>query len=289
MKLELALVGILISIPLLGTWAADKTMNSVECKTAAVKGLNISYREAGPKDAPVIILLHGFPSSSTMLATLLPLLVDKYHVIAPDYPGFGRSDAPPADKFAYTFDRIAGYMDKFIPQLKLAPYALYLQDYGGPVGFRLALAHDHRLLFIGPEVVSARVEIFIKVVNDWVTRWYLEPGYLIIGDVGKVLDQAAQGVAVAGNQDAPAGLNFGSDALTPIGKHTRARVLKTFAVRYGDIGIASVAAEIPFAARLRRWRRRVKATPPDLHLLIPVLSRHIGVIKSGESAVMTFV
>ncbi len=103
------------------------------------------YRDAGPQDAPVIMLLHGFPSSSRMFATLIPLLADKYHLIAPDHPGFGHSDAPPPERFSYTFDHLAGCVDKLTEQLGISRYALYLQDYGGPIGFRLAAAHPERV------------------------------------------------------------------------------------------------------------------------------------------------
>jgi len=113
--------------------------------TVIVDGLKIFYREAGPKDAPTILLLHGYPSSSRMFATLIPLLADRYHLVAPDYPGFGESDAPPATAFHYTFDHLAGIVDDFTQQLGLRSYVLYHQDYGGPIGMRLALAHPERV------------------------------------------------------------------------------------------------------------------------------------------------
>lgn len=113
--------------------------------TAGVDGVNVFYREAGPKDAPTLLLLHGFPSSSRMFETLIPLLADRYHVVAPDYPGFGLSDAPSPSQYAYTFDHIAGTVDRLTEALGLTSYSLYLQDYGGPVGFRLALAHPGRV------------------------------------------------------------------------------------------------------------------------------------------------
>ena len=113
--------------------------------TAEVDGLRVFYREAGPKNAPTLVLLHGFPSSSTMFATLIPLLADRYHVVAPDYPGFGLSDAPPPSQYAYTFDHITGTVDHLLEQLGLTRYTLYMQDYGGPVGMRLALAHPERV------------------------------------------------------------------------------------------------------------------------------------------------
>jgi pimeloyl-ACP methyl ester carboxylesterase len=114
-------------------------------KSTTIDGTKIFYREAGPASAPTILLLHGLPSSSRMFDTLIPLLADRYHLIAPDYPGFGHSDAPPPEKFRYTFDNIAGVIDKFTDALKLGRYALYVQDYGGPIGFRLATAHPDRI------------------------------------------------------------------------------------------------------------------------------------------------
>jgi len=113
-----------------------------------IDGVNIFYREAGPRFAPTILLLHGFPSSSREFDTLIPLLADRYHVVAPDYPGFGHSDAPPPESFRYTFENIASVMDKFAQALGLSKYALYVNDYGGPIGFRLALAHPERIAAI---------------------------------------------------------------------------------------------------------------------------------------------
>ena len=114
-------------------------------ESAKVEGLSIFYREAGPPNAPTILLLHGFPSSSRMFDPLLEGLSDKYHLIAPDYPGFGHSDAPDPAHFAYTFDHLAAVIDRFVEIKGLRRYTLYLQDYGGPIGFRLALAHPERV------------------------------------------------------------------------------------------------------------------------------------------------
>lgn len=114
-------------------------------RTIAVEGLSIFYREAGPKDAPTLLLLHGFPTSSRMFETLIPLLADRWHLVAPDYVGFGHSDAPPPDRFAYTFQHLAEVVDAFTQALHVDRYALFLQDFGGPVGFRLALAHPERV------------------------------------------------------------------------------------------------------------------------------------------------
>jgi pimeloyl-ACP methyl ester carboxylesterase len=114
-------------------------------RTVLVDGLSIFYREAGPKDAPTILLLHGYPSSSRMFATLIPLLADRYHLVAPDYSGFGQSDAPPASEFAYTFDHLAKVVDDFTQAVGLHEYVLCQQDYGGPIGMRLAVANPERV------------------------------------------------------------------------------------------------------------------------------------------------
>jgi pimeloyl-ACP methyl ester carboxylesterase len=114
-------------------------------KTVTVKGLNVFYREAGPINGPAILLLHGFPSSSRMFDTLMPLLADRYHLIAPDYPGFGNSEVPSPEQFSYTFEAITDIVDEFTQAIHLDRYALYLQDYGGPVGYRLAVLHPERV------------------------------------------------------------------------------------------------------------------------------------------------
>src|SRR5260370_15853909 len=111
-------------------------------RTITINGLSIFYREAGPKDAPTILLLHGLPSSSRMFEPLLARLSDRYHLVAPDYPGFGHSDWPDPKTFAYTFDHYADIMNHFTEALGLSRYTLYMQDYGGPVGFRMALAQN---------------------------------------------------------------------------------------------------------------------------------------------------
>ena len=123
----------------------QSSRRSISYHTVDVQGLKIFYREAGPADAPTVLLLHGFPSSSRMWEPLLPLLADKYHLIAPDYPGFGHSSWPNPKEFAYTFDSLAKVMQDFTEQLHLERYTLYMQDYGGPVGFRMALAHPEKI------------------------------------------------------------------------------------------------------------------------------------------------
>ncbi|MDQ3650768.1 MAG: alpha/beta hydrolase [Acidobacteriota bacterium] len=113
--------------------------------TVKVDGLDIFYREAGRRTAPTILLLHGFPTSSQMFGELILALADEFHLVAPDYPGFGNSSMPTVNEFDYTFDRLADVMDKFTVQLGLDRYSLYVQDYGAPVGFRLAVRHPERV------------------------------------------------------------------------------------------------------------------------------------------------
>ncbi len=113
-----------------------------------VNGSAIFYREAGPANAPTILLLHGFPTSSHMFRDLIPVLAKRYHVIAPDLPGFGFSDAPERAQFAYTFEHLAQVIDQFTQSIGLERYAIYVFDYGAPVGFRLAVAHPERILAI---------------------------------------------------------------------------------------------------------------------------------------------
>ena len=110
-----------------------------------VDGVGIFYREAGPRHAPTIVLLPGFPSSSRYYNMLIPLLATRYHVVAPDYPGFGQSDAPSPAVYSYTFDHLAQTIDALLEQLKIDRYTLYLFDYGAPIGYRIILAHPERL------------------------------------------------------------------------------------------------------------------------------------------------
>jgi pimeloyl-ACP methyl ester carboxylesterase len=145
-------------------------------RTVKVDGLSTFYREAGPKDAPVILLLHGLPSSSRMFQPLLTRLSDRYHLVAPDYPGFGHSDWRDPAKFAYTFDNIASIMDGFTQALGLSRYTLYMQDYGGPVGFRMALTHPER---VDALIVQDAVAHNEGLGANWVTRrafWADRPG-----------------------------------------------------------------------------------------------------------------
>lgn len=118
---------------------------TVHYRTAQVEGVSMFYREAGPADGPVVLLLHGFPTSSHMFRNLIPMLADRYHVIAPDYPGFGESGAPDHKTFAYTFAHYADMVDGLMGQLGAKRYAMYVMDYGAPVGYRLALKHPERV------------------------------------------------------------------------------------------------------------------------------------------------
>jgi pimeloyl-ACP methyl ester carboxylesterase len=117
----------------------------VHYRTAKIDGVDVFYREAGPADAPTVLLLHGFPTSSHMFRNLIPALADRFHVIAPDYPGFGESAAPDHKTFAYTFGHYADIVDGLLTELAVKTYAIYLMDYGAPVGHRLALKHPERV------------------------------------------------------------------------------------------------------------------------------------------------
>lgn len=118
---------------------------AVRYRTVEIDGLDIFYREAGPKDAPTVLLLHGFPTSSHMFRELILRLAENYHVVAPDYPGYGYSSAPPVDEFEYTFDNLAQVVGKFVDKVGLKSYSLYLMDYGAPGGFRIAAAAPERV------------------------------------------------------------------------------------------------------------------------------------------------
>jgi pimeloyl-ACP methyl ester carboxylesterase len=136
-------------------------------RTMQIDGLSIFYREAGPKDAPTLLLLHGLPSSSRMFEPLFARLSDTFHLVAPDYPGFGHSDWPDPKKFAYTFDHIAEIMDHFTEALGISQYTLYMQDYGGPVGFRMVLAHPERAKAL---IVQDAVAHNTGLGENWKTR-----------------------------------------------------------------------------------------------------------------------
>jgi pimeloyl-ACP methyl ester carboxylesterase len=136
-------------------------------RTIKIDGLSIFYREVGPNDAPILLLLHGLPSSSRMFEPLFARLRDQYHLIAPDYPGFGHSDWPDPAKFTYTFDHYSEVMNHFTETLGLSRYTLYMQNYGGPVGFRMALAHPERIEAL---IVQDAVAHNEGLGENWKTR-----------------------------------------------------------------------------------------------------------------------
>ena len=189
-------------------------------RTVSVDGLEIFYRESGPQDAPAVLLLHGFPSSSHMFRNLIPILADKYHVIAPDFPGYGESSAPPVEDFDYSFEGLTAVSEKAAEKLKLSSYALYLSDIGASVGFRLAVRHPERVTAlivqnggahaeaINQEFLSNGLSAYWKdrsernaqVLRDWLltiegTKWHYLHG---VRDPAKispdnwVIDQAYQ-------------------------------------------------------------------------------------------------
>lgn len=141
---------------------------------ADVEGNRIFYREAGPKTAPTILLLHGFPTSSHMFRNLMPALADRYHVIAPDLPGFGFSDAPDRNGFSYTFEHLANVIGSFTESIGLERYSIYVFDYGAPVGLRLALAHPERITAIISQNGNAYEEGLSQGWNP-IQKYWQEP------------------------------------------------------------------------------------------------------------------
>ncbi len=133
-------------------------MATINYRTAEVDGLKIFYREAGKKDAPTLLLLHGFPSAGHMFRDLIPHLSNRFHLVTPDLPGFGQSDMPPRDKFTYTFDHIADVIDRFTEVIGLKRFAIYVFDYGAPTGFRIAAKHPERITAIISQNGNAYVE-----------------------------------------------------------------------------------------------------------------------------------
>ena len=148
--------------------------STVNYRKEKVEDLNIFYREAGSDDAPIVLLLHGYPTSSHMFRNLIPILSEKYHVIAPDLPGFGLTDAPGYKEFAYTFDNLTKYIQGFIDQLGLKRFAIYVFDYGAPVGYRLAVANPEKIAGI----ISQNGNAYVEGLSDgWnpIQKYWIEP------------------------------------------------------------------------------------------------------------------
>jgi len=146
-------------------------MTTTTYRTASVDGLKVFYREAGDPQAPVVLLLHGFPTSSHMFRELIPALADRYHVVAPDLPGFGYTEAPDRATFKYSFDHLAQVVDRFTEVLGLRRYAIYVFDYGAPVGFRLALRHPERITAVISQNGNAYLEGLSEGFNPIQAYW----------------------------------------------------------------------------------------------------------------------
>ncbi|MDB5134083.1 MAG: alpha/beta fold hydrolase [Mucilaginibacter sp.] len=148
--------------------------SKINYRNAKVNGLNIFYREAGPKDAPLVLLLHGYPTSSHMFRNLIPILSEQYHVIAPDLPGFGFSDKPDHQDFSYTFDNLTKHIQGFIDQLELKRFAIYVFDYGAPVGYRIAVANPEKITGIITQNGNAYLEGLSENWNP-IQKYWAEP------------------------------------------------------------------------------------------------------------------
>ena len=173
------------------------------CRNVDVDGLNVFVREAGDKRSPAIVLLHGYPSSSHMFRDLIPLLADRFHVIAPDMIGYGYSDAPPVGKFDYTFDNLAKVTQRLLERLEVTSYILYLHDFGGPVGMRLALASPERVRGLVVQNANAYMEgVSEAVANLFLPLWKEQNATTIGAARGFLTADATKMQYTAGARDA---------------------------------------------------------------------------------------
>jgi pimeloyl-ACP methyl ester carboxylesterase len=174
MKLIRPAMLLLFGVMLMLTHTTRAAASDIHYRTVTVDGIEIFYREAGDRNSPTILLLHGFPTSSHMFRDLMPLLADRYHLVAPDYPGFGYSARPPVSEFTYTFDHVAEVMEHFVDAIGLKRYALYLQDFGGPVGFRLAAHRPQKVRALIIQNANAYEEGVSQGVREVVLRIWKE-------------------------------------------------------------------------------------------------------------------
>src|SRR5450432_1667288 len=148
----------------------DRVMH-IKYRSISIDGVRVFYREAGSADGPVVLLLHGFPTSSHMFRDLIPQLPSRYRIIAPDLPGFGQTVTPARGEFDYTFDKLAQVIGDFVEALRLEHYALYVFDYGAPVGYRLALAHPERVTAIVSQNGNAYLDGFSDAWDAFQAYW----------------------------------------------------------------------------------------------------------------------
>ena len=174
----------------------------VSYRTVEVEGVKVFVREAGRRDAPTLVLLHGFPSSSHMFRDLIPLLADHFHVVAPDMVGFGHSDAPPVDRFAYTFDRLAAVTRGVLEKMGIGSYVLYLHDFGGPIGLRLAAAAPERVRGLVIQNANAYMEgVSEAVAGLFLPLWKEQNATTLAAARGFLTAEATRMQYTAGERD----------------------------------------------------------------------------------------